>query len=223
MKNVVVIFAKNLEEAQQKASRELNLPPSSILFTKLDEIESDLLDGASPLESRYRAEPKQEHLVKDAEEKLRNLLDTMKLDAEIHADVVGNLIHLQVKSPEKSILIGSRGSTLNAIEHFINRVVNGGHKELPYVHIDVEGYNERRYKRLEREALHGVKRAQRNNRKVMLRPMKPDDRKIVHNLVKGMEGVISFSQGKARRRRVVIAPNTDDDNHKNPQLTGGVF
>ena len=53
--------------------------------------------------------------------------------------------------------------------------------------------------------------------------MRPDERKIIHNVVKGMDGVISYSKGQERQRRVVIAPVKESNPHNTPELTGGIF
>lgn len=222
MKQVVIILAKSVEEARQKAATELNLPPAAINISKLDEAEKDVLDGATPLEARYRAEVRPERLLKLAQEKLAGLLKAMGILAEIRANLVGYLIHLQVMSPEKTLLIGRRGATLEAISHLINRIVNGGDKDLPYVFIDVEGYNDRRYQRLEREAMNAVQKAKTGKQRVILKPMKPDDRKVIHNFVKGIQGVTSFSQGEEGKRQVVIAP-LKGNRRNDPQLISDLF
>ena len=226
MKNIIVVFARDQEEARQKAALELNATPESIIITKLDNPEEDALEGAAVLESQFKAEVKEEHLADQALSRLKGLLDAMKIKAQVRSSVVGNLIHLQISSPEKSLVIGTRGSTLEAIEHFVNRTVNGGHKDLPFVLIDVEGYNDKRYQRLEREAIRAAKQVKKTNRRMSLRPMRPDDRKIIHNVIRGIEGIVSFSQGQERTRRVVIAPQVEANNqknHRNPEIAGGMF
>lgn len=226
MKNMIIVFARDQEEARKKAALELNAVPETIIITKLDNPEEDALEGAVVLESRFKAEIKEDHLADQALSSLKGLLDAMRIKAQVKSNVIGNLIHLQISSPEKSLIIGAKGSTLEAIEHFVNRAVNGGHKDLPFVLIDVEGYNDKRYQRLEREAIRAAKQVKKTKRRMALRPMCPDDRKIIHNVIRGMEGVVSFSQGQERRRRVVVAPQDEVDNqknHKNPEIAGGMF
>lgn len=223
MKQAVIILAKNLEEAQQKASKELHLPPEALDIVKLDNHEGDTLEGATPLESRYRAQPKLEKLLEIARDKLVGLLKAMDIMAEVRGNIVGNLIHLRIKSPETALLTGKKGATLEAILHFINRVVTHGDKDLPFILIDVEGYNDRRYQRLEREAMRAIRRAKTSKREVTLKPMRPNDRKVIHNVVKGIEGVISYSKGKEKQRRVIIAPVKENNQRNTPELTGGLF
>ncbi|MCD6386642.1 hypothetical protein J7M23_12825, partial [Candidatus Sumerlaeota bacterium] len=168
MKNTVIVVAKSLEEAQQKAAKELNLPPETLDITKLDNHEEDTLEGAKPLESRYRVQPKLNKLLELARDKLVGLLKAMDILAEVRANTVGNLIHLSIKTPETALLSGKKGATLEAILHFINRVVTRGDKDLPFILVDIEGYNERRYQRLEREAMRAIRRVRSSKREVTL-------------------------------------------------------
>lgn len=222
MRPIIFVNANNIDEARQKAAAEMNLPLDAINVRKLDSVEEDVLEGATPLAGRYRAEIKPERLMKMARETLTKLFQTMHIMAECRANLIGQLIHLRVASPEKKLIVGRKGATLEAITHFINRAVSANDKDLPYVYVSVEGFNDLRIKRLERISFNAIKQVRANKQKVTLKPMKPDDRKIIHNIVKGVEGVTSFSQGEEGKRCVVITP-VNTNHYKNPQLAGGVF
>ncbi len=223
MKNILFVTAKSLEEAKEKASQELNMPVEWLSIEKLDESEIDVLEGATPLEARFKVQPKLDIIQDIAYQNLLQLLNTMNINARVKNSIVGNLIHLTIMSKEKKLISGKKGSTLEAISHFVNRIVNRGDKNLPYILIDLEGFNDRRYHRIKREAMRAIEFVRKHNQKFVMRSMKPEDRKIIHNIIRGTDGVFSFSQGQDRERSVVVTSEQSNNSRNNPELTGGFF
>ena len=83
----ITITATSIDEAREKAAQELNIPPESISITKLDETDEDALEGAAPLESRFRAEPKTGMMEKEAQQILKGLLEMRIITVEKTGDI----------------------------------------------------------------------------------------------------------------------------------------
>jgi spoIIIJ-associated protein len=85
---------------------------------------------------------------------------------------------------------------------FINKEL----EEYFRVLLDAEGYRERRKETLERLAARLASKAERKKRKVVLEPMPPHERRIIHIALKENKNVKSYSEGKEPYRKVMIEP-----------------
>jgi len=114
---------------------------------------------------------------------------------------------LDVKSEDGAILIGRKGSTLNALQYLVNRMIPAEDGEsLERVVVDVEGYLDRRRESLQELALSFADKAKRAGRSMKLKPMSPQERRIVHLALQEDPDVRTFSQGESLFRAVVISP-----------------
>ncbi|MCL2564508.1 MAG: protein jag [Defluviitaleaceae bacterium] len=104
------------------------------------------------------------------------------------------------------ILIGKRGQTLDSIQYLLNLVVNKG--DMPYISItlDTENYRTKRKEALENLARNLAKKAKSQRRSVVLEPMNPYERRIIHAALQNDRQVSTYSQGDEPFRNVVIAP-----------------
>src|SRR5690606_40181932 len=71
--------------------------------------------------------------------------------------------------------------------------------------LDAEGYRERRRKTLRNLADRLARQVLRTGKEVVLEPMSPADRKVIHTQIQGIEGLTTYSEGEDPDRRVVIA------------------
>ena len=122
-------------------------------------------------------------------------------------DVSGNEIDVRVDGADLGLLIGPGGRTLMAVQD-LARVASqrrlGDHDTR--LRIDVAGYRERRRVALEKFATAVAQEVRESGRGKALEPMASADRKIVHDVIQGIDGVSSHSDGEEPRRRVVITP-----------------
>ena len=102
------------------------------------------------------------------------------------------------------MLIGRHGQTIDALQYVVNAALyrSGAHKP---VTVDAAGYRDRRRQVLEGIALRGADRAARGAR-VLLAPMTPGERKVVHERLKDVPGVTTASEGSEPNRYVVVFP-----------------
>jgi spoIIIJ-associated protein len=74
------------------------------------------------------------------------------------------------------------------------------------VRVDVAGYRARRKAALERFATGVAESVRESGVAKALDPMGSADRKVVHDVVNGIDGVVTVSEGEDEARRVVIRP-----------------
>jgi spoIIIJ-associated protein len=80
--------------------------------------------------------------------------------------------------------------------------------------LDVNGYRRRRQEALTRFAQQVAAEVKASNVKRALEPMPPSDRKVVHDAVNAVEGVVTISEGEEPYRRVVLVPEGDEASSK---------
>lgn len=146
---------------------------------------------------------------------LQELLDRMQVTATVSAslseadDLTGDRVHvLDVRGNDLGMLIGSRGETLNALQHVTRLMV--GHKIRQRAHfvVDIEGYRKRREQALARLAERMARKVSGRKRPISLEPMPPNERRIIHITLRHDENVYTQSTGEGNRRRVRIFPKS---------------
>lgn len=140
---------------------------------------------------------------------VKTLLKNLGLDAtaELYSCDDGTR-RISVTGEDASALIGHHGDTLDAVQYLANlasaqKNVNG-EKIKSRVTLDIEGYRAKREEALRALARRMAAKALRNKRSVMLEPMTPYERRIIHSEVQGIEGVSTNSIGSDNNRKIVI-------------------
>lgn len=142
-----------------------------------------------------------------AETFMSGLVSAFGATAETSVEIHGTEIDVRVTGPELGLLVGHGGRTLLAVQDLV-RVASqrrlGDHDTR--LRIDVGGYREKRREALERFAVAVANEVVESGQSKALEPMQSADRKIVHDVLAGVEGVTSRSEGDDPARRVVITP-----------------
>ena len=102
------------------------------------------------------------------------------------------------------ILIGRRGETLDALQYLTSLQVNKGREGYIRVTLDTENYRAKREDSLRRLAQRMANRATKTGRKVVLEPMNPYERRVLHTALQNHPAVTTHSEGEEPNRRVVI-------------------
>ncbi len=111
-----------------------------------------------------------------------------------------------IRGEDLGILIGKHGQTLEALQFIVNLILMRRTDRKKKITIDVEGYRSRREKSLRDLARRLADKARRDRRNVVLEPMLPSERRIIHLSLQNNNSVFTFSQGEEPMRRVVISP-----------------
>lgn len=145
---------------------------------------------------------------------LRSFIKDIGMSCEVKGDMtpdekgfVSRLI--TIEGEDAPSLIGHRGDMLDALQYLANlclaRKSEGEHKEYVKVVLDIENYREKREMALRALARRMSEKALKYQRNVVLEPMNPYERMIIHSEVQGIEGVSTHSVGYDDNRKIVIS------------------
>lgn len=115
---------------------------------------------------------------------------------------------LNVTSEDSAILIGRKGRNLGAMQYLINRMISQSdtNENTERLVVDVEGYVDRRRETLQDMARSMAERAKESQRNMRLKPLSPQERRIIHLALENDEDIRTFSLGDSLYRSVVISP-----------------
>ncbi len=139
---------------------------------------------------------------------IEGLLAELGLRGDVTTRVVdADTAEVAVDGSELGVLIGPSGATLAALQELARTVVQrrtGGHTER--ILVDVAGYRAKRAAALQRFTRQVAEEVLAASEEKALEPMSASDRKVVHDTVNDIEGVITRSEGEDPRRYIVISP-----------------
>ena len=208
MKKELMVTGKTVEEARKKAAAQLGVAEEEMIVTVLEEGKKGFLGiGASDAKISVSYSEDGEDTALDF---IRKLIDDMALEGLTVAKKEGSNddVLITVDGDNAGVLIGHHGETLEAIQYLANLAANkkvaGEKREYVRVTVDVEGYRAKREASLRALARRMSAKVIKNKKSVMLEPMNPYERRIVHSEVQGIAGVSTNSIGSENNRRVVI-------------------
>ncbi len=115
---------------------------------------------------------------------------------------------IAVEGDTAGVLIGHHGDTLDAVQYLANLAANrkeeGEKREYARITVDVESYRAKREMALRVLARKKAAQVLRNKKSLILEPMSPYERRIIHSEIQKVEGVATNSIGADNNRRVVI-------------------
>nr|WP_245721484.1 protein jag [Nocardia crassostreae] len=138
---------------------------------------------------------------------LEQLLDVLDFDGDIDLDVEGDRAVVSIdggKDPTK--LVGRRGEVLDALQELTRLAVQQATGVRSRLMLDVAGWRAKRRSELSALGTEAGKRVLETGEREALSPMTPFERKIVHDAVAALDGVVSESEGVEPNRRVVVLP-----------------
>jgi spoIIIJ-associated protein len=135
------------------------------------------------------------------------LTDAFGFDAAVGARIDGSEIEVEVAGESLGLLIGPGGRTLLGIQDLARVAAQrrlGDHDTR--LRVDVAGYREKRRQALERFAATVAEQVKTTGVARSLDPMPSADRKVLHDALAEIDGVVSRSEGEEPNRRVIVAP-----------------
>ena len=105
---------------------------------------------------------------------------------------------------DMGILIGKRGQTLDSLQYLTSLVVNKEQQDYVRVKVDTENYRSRRKDTLENLAKNIAFKVRKTRKPVVLEPMNPYERRIIHSALQGNKYVETYSEGNEPYRHVVV-------------------
>lgn len=160
---------------------------------------------------RTAAEPAKEFIVDDAvvdeaKDFLAKIFKAMKIEVmmEKFVNKKDGCVVLKLHGDDMGILIGKHGQTLDSLQYLTNLVANKNTENRVHIVIDVENYRERRAETLTRLAKRLADKVKKNGERIVLEPMNPHERKIIHTALQNDNKITTLSEGSEPYRKVVI-------------------
>ena len=211
MNKEIITTGKSIEDAVAAAVSELGAKSAAeVEYTVIDEPKKGLFGiGAVPAKISAKRIYKGEIFALNF---IEQLVKDMGLDVTVEMkDAEGSdkdckLIDIQGEGA--GVLIGHHGDTLDSLQYLANLAANkrvDGVKP-PYVKIsvDAENYRARREETLRTLARRMADRVLKQKKSVMLEPMNPYERRIIHSEIQNIAGVSTNSIGSENNRKIVI-------------------
>ena len=137
---------------------------------------------------------------------LAKIFDEMDLDVVIDVKEKGGYLVFDLQGDNLGILIGRRGDTLDALQFLLNLVINDKNSARVKGIIDIENYRAKREETLISLGHKLAAKARKTGQKVVLEPMNPQERRIIHMALQNDKRVTTYSEGEEPYRKVVIEP-----------------
>jgi spoIIIJ-associated protein len=139
---------------------------------------------------------------------LERLLDILDVDGDIDLDVEGDRASVAIVGGKLNDLVGPDGATLEALQELTRLAVAQSTGVRSRLMLDVGEFRARRRADLTALAGETARRVATSGQPERLSPMNPFERKVVHDVIAGVDGVHSESEGEEPNRRVVVLPGT---------------
>ncbi len=175
---------------------------------------SDLLGSFSLSDQKKKAGRAQKFLM--------DVTDRMGVKVDVYVDESkADNLSIHMIGDTLGILIGRRGETLDALQYLTSLQVNKGREGYIRVTLDTENYRAKREDSLRRLAQRMANRAVKTGRRVVLEPMNPYERRVLHTALQNHPAVTTHSEGEEPNRRVVIVlknqPERPEKSAEKPQ------
>ena len=173
---------KNVDEALTEALIKLETTSDKVEWEVIEKESNGILGIFSKKEAKIRVKLKK-NSVTAARDFLLEVFEAMQLKVDIDIDYneEESTMDIDIKGGDMGILIGKRGQTLDSLQYLTSLVVNKEAKSYIKVKLDTENYRERRKETLENLARNIAHKVKRTRRKVVLEPMNPYERRIIHS------------------------------------------
>lgn len=200
----IVVTGKTIEEAIKSGLSRWNVPEDRVKAKVLEQPSKGLFGLIGSKDAKVELE-----LIPDALEEavafLEDVFRTMDIQVKIDREQTADGVQINLNGKEMGILIGRRGQTLDSLQYLVNIVANRYATSHVRIVLDAEKFRLRRRQTLEELSDRLALRVIRTRKEVVLEPMSPQERKVIHSQLQNHPQVKTFSKGEEPNRRVVIA------------------
>lgn len=198
MEKWVVVKASNVDLAVEKALAELGVAK--------DRVQVEVLQKGGLFRQAEVKVTVREDAGTLAEDFVNGVLAAMNIDAHAAAEERDGEIVVDIEGEGSGSAIGYRGEVLDAIQFLTRTYVGQERNGSAKIVVDCENYRAKRRDTLVALANRLAEKAYRTRRKVVLEPMNPFERRIIHGALVDSEIAETHSEGEDAERHVVIVP-----------------
>lgn len=140
----------------------------------------------------------------EATEFLSGILERMNLKCKFAVKKDDKCTKIEIIGENLGVLIGRRGETLDSLQYLTSLVVNKDKDEYERITIDAEDYRHKREITLIKLAKRIGSTVKKTGEKVVLEPMNPYERRILHSALQSDNNLSTYSEGEEPFRHVII-------------------
>ena len=199
---------KTVDDAITEATIQFGITSDELIYEVIDKGSTGILGFINTKPAIIRAKKKDsfEDIIQEFLEQLFKLMGVETV-VDIEYNDEDKTMDINLTGPEMGVLIGKRGQTLDALQKIVQSVVNKHSEEFIRVKVDTENYRARRKDTLENLARNIAYKVKRTKKSVVLEPMNPYERRIIHSTLQNDKYGSTRSEGEEPFRRVVIYYN----------------
>ncbi|MBQ6631325.1 MAG: protein jag [Romboutsia sp.] len=200
------IRSKTKDEAISKALTELNVKLEDLQIEVLENPSKGFLGFLGAKDGLYKFTVIEKETELDiAKAFVENILKNSNIKADLSVTQQGNVINVDIKGEEASVLIGRRGETLDSIQLLTGLALNKINKNSSMrVVVDIENYRSKREESLIRYAQKVAREVMKTKKTKKLEYMNPYERRIIHSALQNNKSVSTYSEGTDPYRRLVV-------------------
>ena len=143
---------------------------------------------------------------------LQTLLTLGELSAEAARESLEReTLTLAVTGPDASLLVGTHGQTLDALQYLLMLMTNKGQGSRLRVTVDADSYRARRARKLADFANELAAEVGKTGQEAITDALNPMERRIIHTALVDHPDVETYSEGDEPNRYVVITPRQAGD------------
>jgi len=145
-------------------------------------------------------------LIRETIEKMGFSCQEVEFEQQDNPEQGEETLVLNIKTPDSSFLIGQYGANLQSLQHIIRVLVREKLEERTRFVLDVNSYRQEKNAAVILLAKELAEQSLREKRAVVMRPMSPYERRLVHMEFSGNDQVTTESIGEGEERKIVIKP-----------------
>lgn len=143
----------------------------------------------------------------DLVKEVLTLLTFPDAQTDFKVDAAEATLTLTVPEDVSGILIGFHGEKIDALQLLFSLMYNQGKTTYLPVRLDINGYRDRRRQNLVELSDTAAEQALQSGREIILPPLSPSERRVVHVHLSERTDVSTYSEGEGRDRRLIIRPS----------------
>ncbi|SMC91393.1 RNA-binding cell elongation regulator Jag/EloR [Sporomusa malonica] len=196
---------KTIEEAIELALAELGVSRDRVDHEVLEVPSKGLFGFIGSKLAKVRVAIRPIDPIDVAKQFLESVFKAMNITVSMEKKNQDDHVVINLRGEDLGILIGKHGQTLDALQYLTNLAANRDADERSRIVLDVEDYRKRRAETLSRLAMRLADKVKRRGERVVLEPMSPQERKIIHMALQSDNRIVTYSEGDEPYRKVVIS------------------
>ena len=193
-----IYTGKTVDEALTKASEKLGVPMEDLIYLDTGK-KTGLFAKKVQIEVYELAD-----VIRYAEDYLLLVTDSLGIESSVKSKLDDDVIRITLDSTHNPILIGKNGVTLQALNELCKLATNNHFRKRFRILLDINGYKDNKYSKLERLARKTAKDVQKSKTTYTFDPMPADERRAIHNALNGWRNIKTESIGEGTHRQVQV-------------------